>query len=240
MIRTILVFKHMPSQNPGVFREFAVRRDVVFQEIDLHAGDEVPDLDRFDALWVMGGSMQVWEEYLYPWLVREKQIIREVIRNDVMPFLGVCLGHQLAADALGGQTALAEHAEIGIFPVEPSVLGRLHPLMQGLELAHGWTNVHTAEVTVLPDGAAVLASSELCKNNILQLGPRAYSCQFHPEVCEHTMSGWMEIPGIPEFLQQNLGSDSTKKFADDVQRKLPELNKNSERLFDNWLDLVFD
>jgi len=60
--KNILVFKHMPSQNPGIFRDFAESQNVNFIEIDLHAGDKIPDLKDFDALWVMGGSMNVWEE----------------------------------------------------------------------------------------------------------------------------------------------------------------------------------
>ncbi len=72
-VKNILVFKHMPSQNPGIFRSFAEKQSVRFIEIDLHAGDEIPDLTLYDGLWVMGGSMNVWEEDKYPWLIEEKK-----------------------------------------------------------------------------------------------------------------------------------------------------------------------
>ena len=59
MKKNILVFKHMTSQNPGIFRDFAESRNIAFYEIDLHAGESIPELNDFDGLWVMGGSMNV-------------------------------------------------------------------------------------------------------------------------------------------------------------------------------------
>ena len=93
----------MPSQNPGIFRDFAEKQNVNFIEIDLHAGEKIPDLKNYDGLWVMGGSMNVWEEEEFPWLVAEKEAIRYAVDELKMPFLGICLGHQLLAVAMGGK-----------------------------------------------------------------------------------------------------------------------------------------
>ena len=99
----------MTSQNPGIFRDFAKSENISFHEVDLHAGEQIPELKNYHGLWVMGGSMNVWEEDEYPWLVDEKEAIREAIDNLNMPFLGICLGHQLVAEAMGGRAEKTEN-----------------------------------------------------------------------------------------------------------------------------------
>ncbi len=94
----------MPSQNPGIFRDFAAAREVEFTEIDLHAGEVPPDPADFDGLWVMGGSMNTWDEAAYPWLRAEKALIRDAVAGHGLPFFGICLGHQILSIVLGAKT----------------------------------------------------------------------------------------------------------------------------------------
>jgi GMP synthase-like glutamine amidotransferase len=115
----------MTSQNPGIFRDFAESRNIAFHEIDLHAGESIPELNVFDGLWVMGGSMNVWEEDQYPWLIEEKKAIRHAVEDLKMPFLGICLGHQLLAEALGGEAKKTDNHEIGLFEIKPTTEGRV-------------------------------------------------------------------------------------------------------------------
>lgn len=238
-MKQILVLKHMESQNPGVFRRLAAEGNVQFKEIDLHAGEAIPDMNSVDGLWVMGGSMDVWEEEEYPWLVEEKQLIRDVVENQRIPFLGICLGHQLLADALGGKTEATEHHEIGLFPIRPTAAGIGHPLLRNLPQPSLWVNVHRAEVTRLPPGAIVLADSELCTNQVMQIGSSSFSVQFHPEVCEHTVEGWMKIPGIPQALHELLGQQGVDYFHASIANYLSTHNNAAKQLFRNWLDIVF-
>ena len=238
-MRQILVIKHMSSQNPGIFREQAAVRQVEFTEIDLHAGDAIPGLDRFDGLWIMGGSMNVWDEQEYPWLVEEKQLVREAVQRQRLPFLGICLGHQLLADALGGKAEPAERHEIGLFPITATAAGEDHPLLSGLPQPSLWVNVHRAEITRPPIGATVLARSEACDNHVMQVGQNAFSVQFHPEVCEHTVEEWMKIPGIPEALHDLLGQAGVDHFHCSIADHLDTHNAAAKRLFYNWLDIVF-
>jgi GMP synthase-like glutamine amidotransferase len=240
MSNKILVFKHMPSQNPGVFRSFAQQQNVEFTEIDLHAGDAIPNLREFDGLWVMGGSMNVWDEQLYPWLVEEKRAIRFAVDVLKMPFLGICLGHQLLAQAMGGTVEATQQHEVGLFEIKPTEDGVGHPLLANLPQPSVWVNVHMAEVTQKPEHAIILAKSEACHNQIMQVGLNAYSCQFHPEVCSHTVSGWMQILGIPEALEKLLGMDGLAHFKASVADSLGQHNVAALQLFENWNRLVFD
>lgn len=238
-MKKILVFKHMLSQNPGIFREFAPDLGVVFHEIDLHAGDAFPNLENFDGLWVMGGSMNTSEEDEYPWLIEEKTIIRKAVCDMKMPYLGICLGHQLLADALGGDVGPAKNHELGIYRITPTADGADHPLIADLPAEPGWVNVHLKEVLRAPDAATVLASSQNCANQVMALGKHAYSCQFHPEVCSHTVANWLKIPGIPETLKDLLGESGYAHFQISIAENLPELAAAAKCLFLNWTTLVY-
>ena len=99
----ILVFQHIDVEHPGIFRRFLAEEGVPWTAVELDRGEPIPDMTDFDALWVMGGPMDVWQEAENPWLRAEKAAIREAVLGRRMPFLGICLGHQLLADALGGE-----------------------------------------------------------------------------------------------------------------------------------------
>ncbi len=229
----------MPSQNPGIFRDFANDQNVSFHEIDLHAGDKIPNLEKFDGLWVMGGSMNVWEEEEFPWLIEEKEAIRHAVEDLNMPFLGICLGHQLLAEAMGGKAINTGRYEVGLFEIEPTQAGLNHPLLSNLKDSEKWVNAHLVEITQEPENAVVLASSDNCKNHIMQVGDKAYSCQFHPEVCAHTLDGWMKIPGVPDFFEK-LSVNGLEDLTTSITKNLDINNKASFILFKNWCDLVFD
>ena len=230
----------MSCQNPGIFRDYTVKQGINFIEIDLHAGDEIPDLSEFDGLWVMGGSMNVWEEVKYPWLIEEKQAIRHAVKDLNMPFLGICLGHQLVAETLGGRAEKTDNYEIGLIAIEPTEEGLNHPLLKNFSKLDKWVNVHLVEVVEASEGAVILATSSNCKNHVMQLGEFAYSCQFHPEVCDHTLDGWLKIPGIPEAIEDLLGTGSLDHFKTSITENLPANNAASLVLFENWCNLVFN
>ena len=97
----ILVFQHIECEHPGMLRTCLSEHDVAWDAVELDQGEAIPDLNAYDALWVMGGPMDVWDIDKYPWLVEEKDAIRFWVKELKRPFLGLCLGHQLLADALG-------------------------------------------------------------------------------------------------------------------------------------------
>ena len=197
-------------------------------------------MTQFDGLWVMGGSMNVWEENKYPWLIEEKQAIHHAVKDLNMPFLGICLGHQLVAEALGGRAEKTDNYEVGLFGIEPTEEGLNHPLLKNFRKSDKWVNVHLVEVVEAPKGAVILATSSICKNHVMQLGEFAYSCQFHPEVCDHTLDGWLKIPGIPGAIEDLLGTGSLDHFKSSITENLPANNAASSILFENWCNLVFN
>ncbi len=237
--RTILVFEHMRAQNPGIFRDYAPDHGIEFHEIDLHAGDKIPNLENYDALWAMGGSMNIWEEDEFPWLVEEKLAIRRAVFDLKMPFLGICFGHQLLGEVAGGVVGPTEHCEIGLVDVLATAAGQSHPMLNSLSDPTRWANVHLAEVMKPPPGAEILAASAHCQNHMMQVGDLAYSCQFHPEVCDHTVKNWLKIPGTQEKLESKLGKAGLAKFKSEISECLEKHNEAAGILFANWIKLVF-
>ncbi len=100
----VLVYQHIDVEHPGIFRDFLTADGFAWDVVEWDTGAGAPAHDAYDALWIMGGPMDVWEEDKYPWLAVEKATLLEWVAVE-KPILGICLGHQLLADALGGAVA---------------------------------------------------------------------------------------------------------------------------------------
>ena len=91
----LLVLQHARAEHPGIFRQFLQEDGHSWDAVHLDEGEALPALEGYDGLWVMGGPMDVWQEEAYPWLIAEKAFIQKAVEEKGLPFLGLCLGHQL-------------------------------------------------------------------------------------------------------------------------------------------------
>ncbi len=234
----VLVFQHIAIEHPGVFRDFMREDGIEWTAVELDDGEPIPALDGYDALWVMGGPMDVWEDDAYPWLEPERAAIREAVVERKMPFLGFCLGHQLLAQALGGEVGPARTPEIGILEVELTGAGRASPIFDGLPNVHSCLQWHGAEVLRTPAGAQTLAASRDCAVQALGFAGHAFSIQYHVEITGDTVPQWGAVPEYEQALERAVGEGALAAFEAAAAASMADFNRNARRIYDNFMGIV--
>lgn len=234
----ILVFQHLAVEHTGVLGDLwrqAGHEEVV---VELDEGQPIPALEGFDMLVAMGGPMDVWQEDIHPWFVPEKAAIRRWVRELQRPYFGICLGHQLLADALGGKVSLMGAPEVGLRTVELTEAGRADPLFAGIDPVLETLQWHGAEVSELPEGCEVLASNAACRTQAIRCGKWAYGFQYHMEITERTVGDWERIPEYKASLEQALGSVEASKLSATVEPRLPAFRRTAKILNENLMSLI--
>lgn len=170
-------FQHVPFEGLGSIATWLSERSAVITSTQFYQTAEFPPLNEIDILIVMGGPMSIHDENEFPWLAREKQFIRTAIAAG-KPVLGVCLGAQLIASAMGANVYRNRTKEIGWFPIygQASATPAVFAFPESVTVFH-WHG----ETFELPVGAVRLAHSNACENQGFQLGSSVIGLQFHLE-----------------------------------------------------------
>lgn len=194
--------QHADFEDLGCIGPWLAARGHEIKSTRLYRGETPPDVDAFDALIVMGGPMNIYEFDAHPWLHTEQALIRTALAQG-RRVLGVCLGAQLIADALGGAVTRNAETEIGWFPVTRTAVGRFHPLFADLPdsfIAFHWHG----DTYALPPGAVRLAESAACPQQAFAWdNGRVLGLQFHLEVTREQMREWFhhETPQPARYVQ---------------------------------------
>ncbi|WP_341990298.1 type 1 glutamine amidotransferase [Azorhizobium sp. AG788] len=232
-----LVLQHAASEHPGSFRDFMRRDAITWDAVELDAGDRIPAVDGYDAMMVLGGPMDVWQEAAFPWLVDEKAVIRDWVTAG-RPFLGICLGHQLLAAAMGGDVGKMELPEVGVCEVSLSEAGRASPLFAGIESRFPTLQWHGAAVCKAPAGAAILAHNAHCPIQALQIGGKAFGIQYHVELIDTTVSDWGSIPEYRCALEEITGPGGQALLEAATAEKMAQFRVAAETLYGNFRAVI--
>lgn len=186
-----VAIQHVPFEGPGLIAQIAARRGIELRLCHPYLGDPLPSHTEFDGLVVMGGPMSVGDTTEHPYLVEEEKLIAAMVRAG-RPALGVCLGAQLMAHALGARIHRGEQAEVGFGTVSLTGEGRGDPVLGSLG-AESLPVMHWHQDTFdLPEHALRLARSALYPHPAFRVGERAYGLQFHLELDRELADTWRE------------------------------------------------
>jgi GMP synthase-like glutamine amidotransferase len=194
---------HVPFEKPRRVAEWASARGYAVEEVPLWDGAPLPPPESVESLVLMGGPMSVNDEREHPWLPGEKALVRNLAGSGER-VLGICLGAQLIAAALGARVYPNRSKEIGWFPVRLTAAGRGSPLLAGFPAEFEAFHWH-GETFDLPPGAVHLAESTACRNQAFSAGAGVLALQFHLELDPAGLRGLVEncrselAPG--EFIQ---------------------------------------
>ena len=234
----ILVFQHIDCEHPGIFRQFFREESIEWTTVKIDQGEPIPSLSHYDALWVMGGPMDVWDTDEHPWLIDEKEAIRHWVMDLGKPYFGLCLGHQLLADAVGGRCAVLTPPEVGILEVHLNAQGQDDPLFHNIPTTMTCLQWHSVEVATLPEGATVLAESAACSCQAMRVNRHAYGLQYHVELEQDTISNWGQIPAYAHALAQTLGADALATMEQNAQPHYADMAANARQLLTNFIDIT--
>jgi GMP synthase-like glutamine amidotransferase len=182
--------QHVAFEDPGYIKTWITENQDQLTTTHLYLGEPLPLPDSFDWLIVMGGPMSVGDEADYSWLKAEKSFIRNVI-DAGKTVVGICLGAQLIANALGAAVCPNRKKEIGWFPVSLTEAGKKSSVTQNLPKEMTVLHWH-GDTFDLPEGAVHLARTEICPNQAFLFKERVLGLQFHFEATPETLIRMIE------------------------------------------------
>ncbi|HLK66973.1 MAG TPA: gamma-glutamyl-gamma-aminobutyrate hydrolase family protein [Bryobacteraceae bacterium] len=226
--RRVVAFRHVPFEGVGLIASALEQRGLALEYADLYIPQaEIPCVANAAGVILMGGPMSVNDPL--PYLQRETEILLAAIERG-QPVLGICLGSQLIAKAMGSRVYRNPVKEIGWFDIHLTEAGREDPVFSAMNARETVFHWH-GETLDLPAGATRLASSEACANQAYRIGRNVYGMQFHLEVTPEMIADWCT-------QDENCGDVRELEGPIDAGRNAGQLATLAASVFGRWCDLL--
>lgn len=227
-LRKVLVVQHVPFEPLGTLDRLLRAHKIRIRYINFaRAPQAVPDIGDCDGLIVLGGPMNVDEQQRHPHLHTELKLIEQALRKQV-PVLGICLGAQLLAHALGAPVGRNPQVELGWHTVRLTPQGLRDPVLKHLGAQSAIFQWH-GDTFAIPATAEHLAESDLCANQAFRWGQLAYGLQFHLEVDLPLVERWMRVH--QHELELSLGLQAEPALRLQTAREIDGAMARGDALF---------
>ena len=237
--KIVNVIRHLAFEDLDSFTSVLQAHDYRINYIEAAdfalAPDDMSQIDALsdDLLVILGGPISVNDKTMFPFIDAKIALLKERIAAD-KPTLGVCLGAQLIASALGAKIFPGEEKEIGWYPLDLTQAGK-HSSLRYLSAEHCSMLHWHGESFDLPEGAVLLASSERFKTQAFSYGENILALQFHPEITQRSMEKWF-IGHIGEIMHTD--GVSVEQLREDTYRFSKQLEMQGELFFNSWFNEV--
>jgi GMP synthase (glutamine-hydrolysing) len=229
-VKTLLAIRHVPFEDLGSFALLLAEAGYTIRYVDAPTADfaalakESPEL-----LVVLGGPLGVNDAEDYPFVSAELKFVEARLKS-ALPLLGICLGSQFIAKALGAKVYAGSQVELGWKPLELSKSGQASPLRHLTGPTFHWHG----EIFDLPKGAVHLASTDLCPNQGFSWGTNTLALQFHPEVTARGLEQWY-VGNLGELRELKL---SARTLRADSARHAPQMVNEGAAFLTEWLETL--
>ena len=237
----VIILQHINIEDPGYIKDLMLVDGWKLTTIELDQGDKIPNnLNKFDAMFCMGGPMDTYMEKEYPWLINEKKKIKEFVITLNKPYLGFCLGCQLLGEVAGGNVVKSNPSEIGIMDVNFSAEKNNDSLFSTFPNKIKSLQWHSYEVINLENNKDItlLASSPTTKYQIFKYQNHAYGIQFHIEVKDTTVNDWGCVVEYKSALEEQLGEGALEIFDKEAKSNMIQMNNSSKILYSNFKKII--
>ncbi len=233
----LLVFQHVAAEPLGTLDALIRARGHRARFVNFERDpDAVPAIDRYRGLVVLGGPMNVRDRVSLPHLQTELAVIGAALAQG-KPVLGICLGAQLLAHALGARVHHNGVSEIGWHAVSTTAEGAQDPVLAPLSELQKVFQWHSYTFDV-PSGAQLLATGETCRNQAFRHGDSAYGFQFHLEMDSRLIARWLELPRNQPELEGGGSVQDANHIRAQTELHVEVMQSVAEQVFNNFLDLV--
>ena len=233
----ILVFQHVAHEPLGILDPMLRAAKHRIKYVNFYRDSEsCPSIEKYAALIVLGGPMNVDEINKYPHLKTEVDLIQKALEKEI-PILGICLGAQLIAHALGSSVYPAGCMEVGWYDLQKNAEGGKDKLLRHFanqEMIFQWHG-RTYDT---PENAVNLMSSDLVKNQAFRYGEKVYGFQFHLEVIEPVINRWLHLDMHKQDLIMCGKYHNVAEEKQATDKYLPRSMQLAEKVFGEFINLI--